>query len=559
MLVLLLCAGSAAAAGPRAQAADVRYGPLKRIGVRAGHATIEGRILRVRVNVRRRTELRLAVVEGDRVRAYVVVTRRRGSYAFAGRLRGRPRRTGRARLRVTARIVGTSRRGRERRRIRFRPARAVNQAPSDVRLVPAGVPENAAAGTLVGAFAAVDRDAGQAHAFSLVPGAGSGDNGLFAVSGRSLVTAAPIDFETKPAASIRVRVTDSSGAAFEKALVVSVGDVNEAPTSLSLSRADVDENLPAGVTVGSLASVDPEVLDPQAFSLVGGAGGEDNALFAIDGTLLKTAAVLDFEAAARRSIRVRVDDGRGGTLERELTIAVNDGPDPVLVTASSGAATYTEQAAPVTVDGALALADQDDTQLIGASVAITGALDPADALAFTPAGAITGSFGAGALTLSGDGTLAEYQAALRSVTFERPGDDPSTARARSASAWTTATASGPARRGGHSGGGQRWPSLTGSGGSVGYTESGPGRWSTRDRRSRSRQREHRARDGGGQRRSVPGEDASTSPTRTGSAACTATRALTLTGVRDQAQYAAALSSVDVSRRARRAVDRRRGL
>jgi hypothetical protein len=108
---------------------------------------------------------------------------------------------------------------------------------------------------------------------------------------------------------------------------------------------------------------------------------------------------------------------------RALTITpVNDAP---ALTASPGSASYTENAAPVTIDPALTVADADSAQLTGATVSITVGYSSADRLRFTDQGAISGSYDTGVLTLSGAASPAAYQAALRSVAFETLGDDPS--------------------------------------------------------------------------------------------------------------------------------------
>ncbi len=96
-----------------------------------------------------------------------------------------------------------------------------------------------------------------------------------------------------------------------------------------------------------------------------------------------------------------------------------------MVTLASGSVRYTEQSPPIPVDPALAVTDPDSAQLAGATVTISSGFDVADVFAFTPAGSITGECSSSTLTLSGAGTLAEYQAALRSVTFATPGEDPS--------------------------------------------------------------------------------------------------------------------------------------
>jgi hypothetical protein len=82
------------------------------------------------------------------------------------------------------------------------------------------------------------------------------------------------------------------------------------------------------------------------------------------------------------------------------------------------------------LDATVTVADPDDTNLTGATVQITNNYQTGqDVLAFTDTATITGSFTAvsGTLTLTGSDSLANYQAALRSVTYQNTSDNPSPA------------------------------------------------------------------------------------------------------------------------------------
>ena len=79
------------------------------------------------------------------------------------------------------------------------------------------------------------------------------------------------------------------------------------------------------------------------------------------------------------------------------------------------------------VDTGLTVTDPDSTQIQGATVAISRASSPAeDELAFANQLGITGSYNdtTGVLTLTGTATVADYQAALRTVTYENESDTP---------------------------------------------------------------------------------------------------------------------------------------
>jgi hypothetical protein len=208
----------------------------------------------------------------------------------------------------------------------------VNEAPTDLTLTPGSVAENQPAGTSAGTLAGTDPDAGSSFTYSLVAGTGDTDNASFTVSGSSLRTAAPFNFESKGTYAIRVRVTDGGGLAYEKQLTVTVTNVNEAPTDLTLTPGSVAENQPAGTSAGSFAATDPDAGETFTYSLVAGTGDTDNASFTVSGTTLRTAAAFDFEVKSLYRIRVRVTDAGGLPFDRQFEVAVtgaNEAPTDI--------------------------------------------------------------------------------------------------------------------------------------------------------------------------------------------------------------------------------------
>jgi hypothetical protein len=210
----------------------------------------------------------------------------------------------------------------------------VNHAPTAVGVNPSAVNENEAGGTVVGTLQTTDPDNpadAQTFTYTLVSGAGSTNNGLFAISGGQLLTAASFDFETTSSYSIRVRATDNGSPAlsFEQALTISVNNVNETPTALNLSANAIDENVANGTVIGNFSSTDPD--NPGAgqtftYTLVAGTGGTDNAAFAISGNQLQTAAAINYEAQAGYSIRMRTTDSGSPaqTFDQVFTINVSN-------------------------------------------------------------------------------------------------------------------------------------------------------------------------------------------------------------------------------------------
>ena len=113
--------------------------------------------------------------------------------------------------------------------------------------------------------------------------------------------------------------------------------MNDAPTDIAITSSSVAENQPSGTVVGTFSSTDVDGGPTYTYSLVAGAGDTGNASFSIVADTLQTGAVFDFETQSSYSIRVRTDDGHGGTFDEVFTIAVtnvNEAPTAVSQTLS---------------------------------------------------------------------------------------------------------------------------------------------------------------------------------------------------------------------------------
>jgi len=202
----------------------------------------------------------------------------------------------------------------------------INDAPTDISLDNSSVAENQPPGTAVGTFTTTDQDSGDSHTYSLVSGTGDDDNGSFNIVGDELQTAASFNYETKDSYSIRVQTDDSHGSTYEKQFTITVTDVNEAPTDISLDNSSVAENQRTGAVVGTFTTTDggggPYTY---TYSLVEGKGDDDNGSFNIVGDELRTAASFDYETKdTTYKIRVQTHDSHGGTYEKQFTITVTD-------------------------------------------------------------------------------------------------------------------------------------------------------------------------------------------------------------------------------------------
>ncbi|WP_203249965.1 DUF4347 domain-containing protein [Cysteiniphilum marinum] len=188
------------------------------------------------------------------------------------------------------------------------------------------------------------------------------------------------DIDGDSLASVQVTSLSSSGVLALNGSTVAINDV--------ISRTDIDnENF--------------------TYTPIANESGDDYATFTFkvgDGALLSTA-----------DCTMTID-----------VAAVNDAP----VVTAGASATYTEgDTQPVVIDNTVTIADIDSNDIHGATIQITSGLSSAeDVLHFVNQNNITHVFdaGTGLLTLTGVDTLANYQTALRSITYENTSNSPST-------------------------------------------------------------------------------------------------------------------------------------
>ncbi len=265
--------------------------------------------------------------------------------------------------------------------------------------------------------------------------------------------------------SILFTVTDSSGR--ESAPASTVVTVLGIPAAVApvVATSLVNVSYTAGnsaVTVDSglrLLDVDSTNMSGAVVSIVGGPVAGETLGFTAPGgiggtyvagtgvlTFTGTASLADYQQALRSvtfssnssataSIRtisfVVTDAGGNASLPGLVGVTILNVPAsvPPLVVTLLSSITYTAGSTAEIVDSGIDLIDIDSPNLIGATVTITGGnLTAGETLAFTPQSGITGNYANGTLTLSGTATVAQYELALRSVTFVTDSSATSTIR-----------------------------------------------------------------------------------------------------------------------------------
>ena len=122
-----------------------------------------------------------------------------------------------------------------------------NLPPTDLNsTAPLTIAENQPIGSIVGEFNATDPDINASLTYSLVTGAGDGNNSLFTLeTNGTLKTASILDYEKGPSLSIRVQVKDEHNASMAGAFNVTVTDAND----WALGTVSISGNAQVGQTL----------------------------------------------------------------------------------------------------------------------------------------------------------------------------------------------------------------------------------------------------------------------------------------------------------------------
>ena len=230
------------------------------------------------------------------------------------------------------------------------------------------VAENTGAGVDIGTpVAATDVD-GDTLTYTL----GGTDAAAFSIASTSgqLRTSAALDYETKTSYSVTVTVSDGNGGTDSINVLISVTDVDEAPSNRapvfsegSRTSRSVLENTGSGVDIGSAVSATDADGDPLSYSL----GGADASAFSIDSSTgqLSTNSSLDYETQNSYSVFVNVSDSQGSSASITVTINItNVSETPVFSEGTSTTRSISENSgAGTNIGSVVSAADPDNDTL----------------------------------------------------------------------------------------------------------------------------------------------------------------------------------------------------
>ena len=215
-----------------------------------------------------------------------------------------------------------------------------NKAPTAVYLSNTAVVENTA-GAQIGTVTATDPNKKDTFSYQIFQTDTLGN--LLLVNGQPVVdtrftvdatgnlrltSAVALDYETAPAVNLIIRATDSGGLFKDQKFSISVTNINEAPTDITLTNAGVNENAVARTVVATLGAVDQDAGSTFTYALVTGNGTNDagNGLVTIVGNEIRvnSGAVIDYETNPVLNLNVRVTDNGGLSYTEAVTINVGD-------------------------------------------------------------------------------------------------------------------------------------------------------------------------------------------------------------------------------------------
>ncbi len=205
---------------------------------------------------------------------------------------------------------------------------------------------------------------------------------------------------------------------------ITVSDIDAGPGALVVTLSASNGTLTLGSQVG-LSSVT----------------GDGTGTVVMSGTIANVNSALNglgflpsFNFGGPASVQLSTDDqgnsGTGGALidTDVININVSGNVSPVVVTTAPPLA-YTENAPASVIDAGVTVGDADSPLLAQAVVRVAVAYNSSeDVLAFTNQLGIVGSWdaGTGTLTLTGSASAADFQTALRSVTYQNLSENPDT-------------------------------------------------------------------------------------------------------------------------------------
>lgn len=199
-----------------------------------------------------------------------------------------------------------------------------NHAPADIAVSSFTVSENATIGTPIAFLSATDQDAGTTFNYSLT--AGQPENMEFSITGNQLLTNTDFDYETDSVKIIEIIVDDNGGCTYAETFTITIIDGTDPPRIMEIlmDTTSIKEDNDPLFHVSKIRTILTNDPTEFTYSLVYGAGDEDNNEFEIDNDNLVMLNKTNFDVKDVYHIRVKSTDRKGSFAEKAFNITILD-------------------------------------------------------------------------------------------------------------------------------------------------------------------------------------------------------------------------------------------
>ena len=197
-----------------------------------------------------------------------------------------------------------------------------DNAPNDITGTLPSINENSSNGTVIGTLTGVDPD-NSTLTYSII-----NPDGRFAIDASTgivtVLNGSLLNYENAQSHDIVVQVSDGINAPYTETFTVNLNNVNDnAPSDITGTLPNINENSSNGTVIGTLAGVDPDN-DTLTYSIIDNAGGR----FSIDPSTgivtVLDGSLLNYENASSHDIVVQVSDGINAPYQETFTVNLNN-------------------------------------------------------------------------------------------------------------------------------------------------------------------------------------------------------------------------------------------
>ena len=209
----------------------------------------------------------------------------------------------------------------------------INDSPTAITLSNNAIDENVSIGSTIGTLHTVDEDENENHHYVL---SGIDDEGSFRIAENNrLATNDLFDYEKESSYTLSITTQDHGGSRWTESFTITVNNVNETPTKITLDNARIVENSAVGTVIGVLSTLDPD--DPN---------NNDTYNYSIEGTASDTFQIVgkelqvkispNYEIQSSFTINITTQDKGDSTLTEDFIITVENTNDaPTAITLSN--------------------------------------------------------------------------------------------------------------------------------------------------------------------------------------------------------------------------------